>query len=44
MKLHIMQFSKYSISFSHKSLICTVPKPSLLSFLNVTDQVSHPQL
>jgi len=25
-------------------LICTVAKPSLLSFLNVTDQASHPQL
>jgi len=25
-------------------LISSVPKPSLKSFLNVTDQVSHPQL
>jgi len=25
-------------------LISSVPKPSLQSFLNVTDQVSHPQL
>jgi len=42
----LCSFLQYPITFGHKvkGLISTVPKPSLQYFLNVTDQVSHPQI
>jgi len=44
--IHYAVFSIFTLLSAIKvyRLISTVPKPSLQSFLNVTDQVSHPQL
>jgi hypothetical protein len=43
-KLKLCSFLQFPIIFSHKfyKLISTVPKCSLQSFLNITEQVSHP--
>jgi len=44
--IHCEVFSKFLLLSAIKvyRLISTDPKPSLQSSLNVTDQVSHPQL
>jgi len=47
MNLHIIQFSSnflLHLAINVSGLISTVPNFSLETFLNVTEQVSHPQL